>query len=81
MTAHAFLAEWDRLQREERWPHAGRLQVAIALARDLETCRALLCGEPVDPARVDRDALQRAKDQKLVRLDLSKLDLLIGEPS
>ena len=76
MSAHALLVEWDKLELEERWPHVGRLRVAIALARDLETCRALLLGDPVDPARVDRDALRRARDKKLVRLDLTELDLL-----
>ena len=49
---------------------------AIMLARDLDTCRALLAGEPVNPDRIDPVWLNAAEELRLVRLDMSALDLL-----
>jgi len=49
---------------------------AMMLARDLDTCRALLRGEPVEPARIDRDWLALAAEFRLVRLDVCAIDLL-----
>jgi hypothetical protein len=49
---------------------------AMQLAKDLETCRSLLAGEPVDPARIDCAWLQTAQAFELVRLDFAAIDLL-----
>jgi hypothetical protein len=49
---------------------------AIMLARDVETCRALLRGEPVEPGRLDPVWLARAKAQHLVTLDVLAVDVL-----
>lgn len=65
---------WANLER--RYPHPARIVVAMALARDPEACQALLRGEPVDPARLDERALLAASARRLVRLDLTELDLL-----
>lgn len=59
-----------------RYPHPERILVALRLARDVETCRALLNGDPVDPARVDMEELRWAKQRFLVRLDFHAIDLL-----
>lgn len=64
---------------DERWPHPERLQVAFRLALDLDTCRALLDGDPVDPSRVDHRELRRARQRLLVRLDMHAIDLLTKE--
>ena len=69
--------QWAALR--ERWPHPYRLVVAMRLARDGETCAELLRGEPVDPDRLDPEALRWARDRLLVRLDLHALDLLWEE--
>lgn len=72
------LDEQAKLEREARWPDAGRLQIAFRLAVDVEACADLLAGRPVDPARLD--PLQRAKAQEarlvqLVRpIDLVNID-------
>ena len=75
-TAYQLLAEWDRLTLEQRYPHPSRILTALRLSRDVETCRELLAGQPVDPARLDQHELARAKNRKLVRLDMTALDLL-----
>ena len=62
-----------------RWPHPYRLVVAMRLARDLETCRELLLGLPVDPDRLDPQVLRWASERLLVRLDFHALDLLLEE--
>jgi hypothetical protein len=54
---------------------AAALSWALRLALDVETCRDLLNGEPVDPARLDPKALARAKATDLVRLDFRAVDL------
>jgi hypothetical protein len=76
VTVYAFLEEWDDLQRAARWPNGARIRVAMMLARDVETCEALLRGEPVDPARIDPNELGRASSRRLVRLDLAAIDAL-----
>jgi hypothetical protein len=48
----------------------------MMISRDLGTCRALLRGEPVDRANLDRDWLECACELQLVRLDLCAIDLL-----
>ena len=58
------------------YPHGERLAVAIRLARDLDTCRALLRGDSVDPDRLDAAELRRARSRLLVRLDVHAIDLL-----
>ena len=68
---------WTALR--ERWPHPYRLVVAMRLARDVETCRELLLGLPVDPDRLDPEAVSWARERQLVRLDFCALDLLTEE--
>jgi hypothetical protein len=48
----------------------------MRLAKDVETCRELLEGRPVDPDRIDHKQLRWAKQRMLVRLDLHAIDLL-----
>jgi hypothetical protein len=59
-----------------RYPHPARIDTAIRLAKDIQTCEALLHGEPVNPDRVDKAELERAATRRLVRLDFTALDLL-----
>jgi hypothetical protein len=62
---------------------AAALSWAVRLALDVDTCRDLLEGTPVDPARLDQGALAAAKAQPLVRLDFRAIDLfanLIATP-
>jgi hypothetical protein len=56
------------------------LSWAVRLALDVETCRDLLNGVPVDPARLDPKALARAKALQLVRLDFRAIDLFENWP-
>jgi hypothetical protein len=65
---------WQRLR--ESWPNGERLTLAWRLARDVDTLGDLLLGLPVDPDRIDRVELARARTRRLVRLDLSPADLL-----
>jgi hypothetical protein len=53
-----------------------RTWAAIRLAKDVDTCCALLCREPVDPSRIDADELAFLRELKLVRLDFRAIDLL-----
>jgi hypothetical protein len=48
----------------------------MRLARDIDTCERLLLGEPVDRARLDPDGLAWATQKRLVRLDLTAMDLI-----
>jgi hypothetical protein len=48
----------------------------MRIAKDAETCRELLEGQPVDPDRIDPKQLRWAKQRMLVRLDLHAIDLL-----
>lgn len=66
--------QWGALR--ERWPHADRVAVALRLAQDVDTCAALLDGDPVDPARLDASGLAWARKRALVRLDTHAIDLL-----
>lgn len=75
-TTHETLSDYDRLRLEQRYPHPERILVAMRLARDVETCRALLQGEPVNPGRLHMDEVRRAKQRALVRLDMHAIDLL-----
>lgn len=52
---------------------------AVMLARDVDACRALLRGEPVDPARLDPCWLARATTLQLVMLDVFAIDLVFAE--
>jgi hypothetical protein len=54
---------------------------AMQLSRDVETCRALLRGEPVDPDRLYPEVLARAKARELVTLDFTAFDLLFPAES
>ena len=66
--------DWDLLRfRYRSW---RRVDLAIRLALDLDTCIALLGGEPVDPVNLDPRELSRASQTRLVRLDLRAIDLL-----
>lgn len=70
------LAEYDAARLEQAYPHPERILVAIRLAKDIDTCQALLHGEPVDPDRLDKEQLKWAKHRRLVRLDLRAIDQL-----
>jgi hypothetical protein len=70
------LDDYDQARQQARYPHPERILVAMRLARDLDTCVALLQGEPVDPDRLDPDEVQQAKQRELVRLDFHAIDLL-----
>ena len=70
------LADYDDAVRAHRYPHPDRILVAMRLARDVETCKALLHGDPVDPDRLDKEQLGWAKNRGLVRLDLRAIDQL-----
>jgi hypothetical protein len=61
---------WAALR--EAYPNPYRLVVAMRLARDV-------LGRPVDPDRLDREALRWARERLLVRLDFCALDLLLEE--
>lgn len=65
---------WERLHA--RWARPERIVTAMRLAKNLDTCRALLAGEPVSPGRVDQVELRKAERQRLVRLDMSAIDQL-----
>lgn len=68
------VAQRDRLRAA--YPNAERVYVALMLARNIDTCAALLRGEPVNPELLDRGQLERMRARKLVRLDFAQLDLL-----
>jgi hypothetical protein len=55
--------------------NALRVWVAMRLSRDIDTCCALLRGEPVDPSGLDPDELEWAQEMKFVRLDVSAISL------
>lgn len=69
----------DHAALERLYPHPQRIVVALQLATDPDTCRALLNGDPIDPARLDQGELRRARDRALVRLDFHAIDLLTGQ--
>jgi hypothetical protein len=52
-----------------------RIWVAMRLATDIDTCCALLRGEPVDPSGLDPDELNWAHEMRFVRLDVSAISL------
>jgi hypothetical protein len=56
--------------------YANAVWWSMQLARDLDTCCALLRGEPVDRSRLDRYWLEYAAEFQLVRVDLAAIDLL-----
>lgn len=59
-----YAVEAEEAIRAARTPsreHLRRLWRCIVLARDLETCEALLRGEPVPLSRLDEHALARTK--------------------
>ena len=60
-----------------RWPDGTRLALAWRLARDIETCGALIAGRAVDRDRLDPTELKQAYEQRLVRLE-RPIDLLEG---
>jgi hypothetical protein len=70
------LDDYDRARRQARYPHPERILVAMRLSRDLQTCVALLQGEPVDPDRLHPGEVRRAKQRELVRLDFHAIDFL-----
>ena len=57
--------QWARLRAN--YPDTLRIFVAIQLARDVDACAALLRGEPVDPSRLDRAQLEKARVKCLVQ--------------
>jgi hypothetical protein len=54
---------------------------AVRLALDVETCRDLMNGQPVDPARLDPAWLARAKALRLVTLDVRAIELFKNWPN
>src|SRR4051812_3511693 len=60
----------ETLERlREAYPTYQRLSVAFALPlrpRDLDACRDLLAGRPVDPVRLDKAALFNARRKRLI---------------
>jgi aryl-alcohol dehydrogenase-like predicted oxidoreductase len=60
----------------DAWPHPERIVVAMRVAGDVDTCAALLRGDPVNPDRLDQEGLRWARERRLVRLDLRAIDLL-----
>jgi hypothetical protein len=56
--------------------YANAVWWAMQIAGDVETCAALLAGEPVDPARLRPEWLEYAAEFRLVRLDVCAIDLL-----
>jgi hypothetical protein len=70
------LDDYDQARRRARYPNPNRILVAMRLARDLQTCVALLQGEPVDADRLHANEVEQAKQRELVRLDFHAIDLL-----
>jgi hypothetical protein len=76
---------WEPITDEMRakisalWPRHERLDLAWRLALDVDTCEALLLGDPVHPDRLDQHELERARRRRLVRLDFREIDLLDTE--
>jgi hypothetical protein len=56
--------------------YANAVWWAMMLARDLDTCCALLRGDPVDRVNLDAGWLEAAAAFQLVRLDTYAIDLL-----
>lgn len=52
-----------------------RIWVAMRLATDLDACRSLLRGEPIDPARLDPAELEFMRELRFVSLDTRAIDL------
>lgn len=67
-TARTTIRDYDTARLEARYQHTTRIIVAIRLARDPDTCAALLAGDPVDPARVHKHELENALKPGLVQL-------------
>lgn len=63
---------WEALH--ERWPDAGPLGIAFRIAKDLDACRDLLLGRPVDSWRLDCVEVERALRASHVQL-VSPLDV------
>jgi hypothetical protein len=57
------------------------LSWAVRLALDVKTCRDLMDGLAVDPARLDSAWLARAKALRLVTLDVRAIDLFENWPN
>ena len=54
--------------------YPDRVWVAMRLAKDLETCRLLLEGKPVDEDRLEPLGLAWALQMRFVRLDVSAIE-------
>jgi hypothetical protein len=52
-----------------------RVWVAMRLAKDLDTCCALLRGEPVDQARLDAGELEFMRAMRFASLETRAIDL------
>lgn len=59
-------AVWDELALA--YPNPGRIRIALELALDAQAFTDLVAGKPVDPARIDRTELEKAKQPRLVQL-------------
>jgi hypothetical protein len=56
--------------------YANAIWWSLVLARDIDTCCALLAGDPVDPARLWPEWVEYATQFALIRLDTFAVDLL-----
>lgn len=70
------LHDYDTARLEQRYPHPERILIAMRLAKDLEACKTLLQGRPLDPIRIDQAELRKAEQRRLVRLDMTAIDQL-----
>jgi hypothetical protein len=59
--------------------YADKVWVGMRLARDVDTCHALLAGDAVDESRLDPLGLAWAVQMRFVRLDVSGIELFFGE--
>lgn len=76
--AHATIRDYDNARLETLYPHTAQIIVAVRLAKDVQTCRALLAGDPVDPSRVHKNELENALKPGLVQL-VRPIDVLHGK--
>lgn len=60
-------ADW-RERVQAAWPNGARLTAAFELANDLDTCRDLLEGKPIDVERLRPDGYRKARQRRLITL-------------
>jgi hypothetical protein len=67
-TPHTVISSAQTAELRRRYPHPARILWAMRLAKDVDTCAALLRNEPVDPACIHTDQLEQATKRTLVQL-------------